>query len=208
MEVQRIAKLLQPFVELDQAQLEKISAYLKLLLRWNSRINLTAVRDPEEMVTRHFGEAFFAARNLVAENWNGTAIDLGSGAGFPGMPLAIYDPAAQVTLIESQNKKAAFLNEVIRTLRLDNVNVFSGRAESFPDSAELVTMRAVEKFAKSLPLAINLVAQEGRIALMIGGSQVDEAKHLLPKVEWETEKSVPRSSARVLLVGKVPGPRT
>lgn len=208
MELQRIARLLQPFIELDPARLEKVSAYLDLLVRWNSRINLTSVRDAEEIITRHFGESFFAARNLVAPDWPESAIDLGSGAGFPGLPLAIYAPAATITLIESQNKKASFLNEVIRTLGLGNVKVFSGRAEDFADTAKLVTMRAVERFDKSLPLALRLVAQNGRIALMIGATQVGGARHLAPKVEWQPEKAIPRSSARVLLVGKVPGPRT
>ncbi len=208
MELERIAKLLQPFVELDQARLKKVSAYLDLLVRWNNRINLTAVRDPEEMVTRHFGESFFAARNLVPRDWAETAIDLGSGAGFPGLPLAIYAPSAQVTLIESQSKKAAFLNEVIRSLQLANAKVFPGRAESYPARSALVTMRAVEHFEKALPIALRLVGPEGRIALMIGGSQVEEARRLAPEVEWDAEKVVPRSSARVLMAGKVPSPRT
>jgi 16S rRNA (guanine527-N7)-methyltransferase len=208
MNIDRIAQLLRPFAELSEEQMERTSAYLDLLVRWNTRVNLTAVRDPEQVVTRHFGESFFAARHLLAPDSSGTAIDVGSGAGFPGVPLAIFAPTAQVTLIESQGKKAAFLNEAIRTLSLGNCRVFPGRAETFPDKSTLVTMRAVEKFDRSFPAALVLVEQGGRIGLMIGISQLRETERLAPQVEWEQPKEVPQSSARVLLVGKVTGPRT
>jgi len=111
-----IAHLLGPFVELEKSQLGNISIYIDLLLKWNARINLTAVRNPEEIVTRHFGESFFAAQLLLPSGLEGAVIDLGSGAGFPGLPLAMFAPAIQVTLIESNHRKAAFLNEVILPL--------------------------------------------------------------------------------------------
>ena len=135
----RIAALLAPFLQappggpatLDPAQLAQVSAYLDLLLRWNARINLTAVVHPEQVVTRHFGESFFAARQLLPAPRATTArlLDLGSGAGFPGLPLKIFAPAAPLTLIESNHKKAAFLKEVVRALTLSDVNVFCGRAQ-------------------------------------------------------------------------------
>ena len=135
MEITRIAELLEPFLqteagreELSQAQLQQLSQYLDLLLRWNTKTNLTSVREPEGIVERHFGESLFLARNVSREELR-TAIDLGSGAGFPGIPLKIYAPHIAVTLIESQNKKATFLKEVIRNCTLMNINVFSGRAE-------------------------------------------------------------------------------
>src|SRR6516162_2735676 len=113
-----IARLLQPFAALDAKQLDRISSYLDLLLKWNAKTNLTSVRIPEEIVTRHFGESLFAASRLLAPGALETVIDLGSGAGFPGLPFAIWSPVVQVTLLESNVKKAAFLNEVIHALQL------------------------------------------------------------------------------------------
>lgn len=197
----RIARLLEPYISLDSALLSNISIYIDLLLKWNTRINLTAIRDPEEMVTRHFGESFFAAAKLIERSWSGSIIDLGSGAGFPGLPMAMYAPTAQVTLIESQAKKASFLNEAIRSLQLRNVRVYSGRAEQFPDKAELVAMRAVEKFEKSLPVAAALVKQAGRLALLVGIDQSSAAKTNLQGFEWQDPIRVPEAASRVIVVG-------
>jgi 16S rRNA (guanine527-N7)-methyltransferase len=108
---------------------------------------------------------------------------------------------AKVTLIESNGKKAAFLNEVIRTLNLPNVVVFSRRAEEYPNSSSLVVMRAIEHFEASLVLASRLVKPEGRLAVMIGDAQVDRAISLVPLCRWEQPILVPASQARVLLVG-------
>lgn len=164
-------------------------------------MNLTAVRDPQEMVTRHFGESFFAASHLVGPDWTGTAIDVGSGAGFPGLPLAMYAPGAAVTLIESQAKKAAFLNEVIFALQLKNAKVFRGRAEDFSDVADVATLRAVERFEHAVAVAARLVKPEGRLALMIGSSQVSQAMRLAEGMNWDTPVAVPGGTSRVLLVG-------
>jgi 16S rRNA (guanine527-N7)-methyltransferase len=196
-----IAELLQPYAALDQRRLDQVSRYLDLLLKWNARMNLTAVREPKEIVARHFGESFFAADKLLERDRELTVIDLGSGAGFPGLPLAIFAPWAQVTLIESSSKKSAFLNEVISALQLSNAKVFARRAEDYPGDAGLVTMRAVEKFTEALPMAMRLVRFEGRLGLMIGAAQVEQAKKLLPDVEWTGPVTVPGGHSRVLAVG-------
>ena len=94
-------------------------------------MNLTAIRDSEEIVTRHFGESYFSAQAFLEDDWAGTVVDFGSGAGFPGIPLAIVRPKASVALIESNGKKAAILREVVRGLGLKNVEVFCGRGEAF-----------------------------------------------------------------------------
>src|SRR5215469_9592234 len=117
-----IAELLRPYAELDERSLRGISKYIDLLLKWNARINLTAIRKPEEIITRHFGESLYAAKLLAPEQGE-TVIDLGSGAGFPGLPLAMINPQANVVLIESNGKKAAFLNAVVAELGLGNVQV-------------------------------------------------------------------------------------
>lgn len=204
MDAARIAALLTPYLPapLGEDQLRQVAAYLDLLVRWNAKTNLTAVRRPEEMVTRHFGESFFAAAHLIQDETRQTAFDLGSGAGFPGLPLALYAPQVNVTLIESQNKKATFLKEVVRALGLKNVNVFAGRAEDMKEKANLVTMRAVEKFADSAALAATLLQPEGRLVLLIGAAQADEAARLLPGLFWAAPVPLPGGTSRVLLVGK------
>jgi len=210
----RIADLLAPFLQslpgppasLNGAQLEQVSAYLDLLLRWNARINLTAVRDPEGMVTRHFGESFFAARRLVTAGASVRAIDLGSGAGFPGLPLKIFAPAIRLTLVESSQKKAAFLKEVVRAIALTDVDVFAGRAEDFPATANLVTLRAVERYGRALGAAARLVEPGGRLALLIGSMQATRTPQLLPAFVWPAPIAIPQSSSRVLLIGtNLPG---
>jgi 16S rRNA (guanine527-N7)-methyltransferase len=196
-----IARLLEPFIQLDEMRLAAISKYIDLLLKWNARINLTAIRAPEEIVQRHFGESLFAAQHILTQRPVKTAIDLGSGAGFPGVPFALLAPEVEVTLIESSQKKSTFLNELIYLLGLKNVKVFGGRAESYSQSVDLVMLRAVEKFEQVLPLARKLVSPGGRLALLIGISQVDLAKGLAQEAEWQEPVAIPSSHSRVLLVG-------
>src|SRR5271169_1976797 len=114
METARMAELLAPFTRgqtLPPLLLEALQRYLDLLLRWNARVNLTAVRDAETIVTRHFGESLFAARALLGGGGAAasTLADVGSGAGFPGIPMKLFAPEIDVTLIESHKKKAVFL---------------------------------------------------------------------------------------------------
>ena len=227
MDADRIAALLQPFFEgsplaadtqgrefgLSPIQFDQISTYIDLLLRWNSRINLTAIRNPEEIVTRHFGESLFLARNLFpagAEWRSGSTtdrrlspdvIDLGSGAGFPALPLKIWAPDIHLVMIESNHKKVAFLREVARALTLTNVDVIADRAEMVstqpePPRAGVVTFRAVEKFDKILPLAATFLSPSGRLALLISSAQVPE----LGKLGECQTFSIPQSSHRVLAV--------
>lgn len=204
MDTTEIAALIRPFIKLGEKQLEQTSIYIDLLLQWNARVNLTSVRRPEDIVKRHFGESFYAAGQLLQAAPVRSAIDLGSGAGFPGLPLAMLAPQIPVTLIESHGKKTVFLNEVIRRLGLSNAIVFSQRAESYPGMAELVTMRAVEKFPKAATLALKLVEPGGRLALMIGDSQKEEASHLGKNISWQEPIALPGGHSRILLVGAKP----
>lgn len=235
MERARIAELLQPFLApsiesprpgaqpavLLPAQLESISIYIDLLLRWNSRINLTSIRQPEEIVTRHFGESLFAARHLFPASRQTaveevSAIDVGSGAGFPGLPIKIWAPHIHLILIESNQKKATFLREVVRALTLINVDVFAGRAADFQGrpasnkqepltspkrSADLVTLRAVEHFDSILPTAAALVGPSGRLAILIGQAQLERARHLVGYLHWIQTTKLPLSSSRFLIIG-------
>src|SRR3984893_48752 len=206
---------------LSPAQMQDISTYIDILLRWNARINLTAVRDPEAIVPRHFGESLFTARHLFpqsspvpsvssvvkvfepfASNVQITLADIGSGAGFPGLPIKLWAPHLSLTLIESNHKKATFLREVTRALRLTDVNIQNQRAEELPGSRfDVVTLRAVERFETALPIAAALVAPAGRLSLLIGASQKAQAQASLPKFLWSEPVPIPGSSARILLTG-------
>lgn len=210
MDPARIAELLAPFLRtpLLPEQLKHISTYIDILLRWNQKLNLTSVRNPESIVTRHFGESIFAAQNLFAAfpgpppSAGARSVDVGSGAGFPGLPIKICQPDLAVTLIESNHNKATFLREVIRALTLTNIDVFTGRAQTFPArSAALVTLRAVERFETVLPAAARLVRFPGRMGLLIGQSQVSVVAALLPHFSWSKPLPIPMSAARVLLIG-------
>lgn len=234
MDLDRISELLRPFlaaeggpVKLAPEQLTLISTYIDILLRWNARISLTSVRQPDDIITRHFGESLFLAARLLPGTSAETpgfvpphALDFGSGAGFPGLPLKIYSPRVQVTLLESNHKKAAFLNEVIRTLSISGCRVVSERIgarlmhEGNSDlpltipPAGLVTMRAVEHFESALADAAELIRRSsartggGKLALLIGMTQAGGVPGLLPDFLWSSPLPVPRSRERVLLVGQ------
>jgi 16S rRNA (guanine527-N7)-methyltransferase len=205
-----IAELLEPFLSPDDKRrltpemLRDISTYVDLLLRWNARINLTAVRDPREIVTRHFGESFFAARHLHLEDAGSftRVADVGSGAGFPGLPIKLWAPNISLTLIESSHKKATFLREVVRSLTLTGVNILAIRVESLNGALfDVVTVRAVERFQSVLPVATRLVAPAGRLALLIGSAQLSQSRSMLPQITWQEPKPIPLSNSRVLAIG-------
>jgi 16S rRNA (guanine527-N7)-methyltransferase len=163
-----IAELLQPYLSSPAAHPDicinarlyaQLSDYLDLLLKWNARTNLTAIRDPEEIVRRHFGESLFAAQHLHPAAT--TLLDLGSGAGFPGLPIALLRPEIAITLAESQNKKATFLREAVRTLGL-KTEIWPARAETMPESRQFhtVTLRAVDNMAAAIVAAAPRAAHE------------------------------------------------
>jgi 16S rRNA (guanine527-N7)-methyltransferase len=205
MTTERIAELLKPFLEapLSTPQLRAIALYLDLLLKWNSKINLTAVRDPDEIITRHFGESFFTAQCLLQPSETGTAIDIGAGAGFPGIPMKLWAPKIGMTLIESNLRKATFLREAIRVQELQGITVEASRAESISLKADIVTFRAVEHFERILPIARGLVDPDGRLAILVGASQIQIARSTLLDVNWQIPISIPASRSRTLLVGTV-----
>ncbi len=228
MDEARIAELLRPFLaddaqrrghtvqagaskvaELSPVQLSYISIYIDLLLRWNARINLTGVREPEEIVTRHFGESIFAAKHLFPDAQVATeaptphVIDVGSGPGFPGLPIKMWAPHVHLTLIESNSKKATFLREVVRNLRLTGVDVFASRANLFTGSrGDVVTLRAVERFGSILPVAAELGVPSGRLAILVGRAQVRGVIELLGGLKWDKPIKLPLSDSRVLILGR------
>jgi 16S rRNA (guanine527-N7)-methyltransferase len=199
MEAATLRELLSPFApELDDPLLVSIQIHLDLLFLWNQHMNLTALRSPEEMVVRHFGESLFAARHLFSRDSSEDVFDIGSGAGFPGLPMKYWAPKLQLTLIEGHGKKATFLREVGRALHLSDFTVLSARAESISQRTSLVTMRAVEKFDQSLIAASKLLAPGGRLAILIGETQRDRALSLLPPGHVSS-LDLPSSEQRILL---------
>jgi 16S rRNA (guanine527-N7)-methyltransferase len=129
--------------------------------------------------------------------------DVGSGAGFPGIPIKLWVPEISLTLVESNHKKATFLREVVRALTLTDVDIQNVRAESLrPRSFDLVTLRAVEHFEAILPIASGLLAPSGRLALLIGSSQLAAAHAILPRLTWSEPVPIPESRSRVLAIAK------
>jgi 16S rRNA (guanine527-N7)-methyltransferase len=227
----RIAELLRPFLKdandtpfIESGALyESISTYIDILVRWNARINLTAIRDPDEIVTRHFGESLFAARHLFPSVSSVSPVpsvvrdfvpatdrltsrarvaDFGSGAGFPGIPIKLWAPEIALTLIESNQKKAVFLREATRALTLTDIDVANARAETLPPSTfDLVTMRAVERQSLALPVAAALLAPAGRLALLISSHQLDQVRRTVPTLQWDPIP-VPGSESGILAISK------
>lgn len=158
-------------------------AYLALLDRWNRAYNLTAVRDPREMLTRHLLDSLAMHPFVHA----GTLADLGTGPGLPGIPLAIAHPALQVTLVESNGKKARFLREAVRTLQLANVRVAESRIEALdlPSAFDAITARALATLPLILQLGGHLLKPQGRLLAMKAAIPVDEIAALPP--DWRVE---------------------
>jgi 16S rRNA (guanine527-N7)-methyltransferase len=198
---ERLQELLAEYIEqpLSSRQVEQLLAYLDLLLKWNAKTNLTAIREPDQIVTRHFGESLALAEMVDELAGIEASADLGSGAGFPGLPLAIYCPEIKVTLIESQNKKATFLKEVVRTLDLANVSVLNQRAEEVALKFDVVTMRAVERFTQALMVGSLMLKPGGWLAVLLSTQQLGEIKGVLVhrRIAWQ-EKTL-SANARVLL---------
>jgi len=164
-------------LELDEAQLAKLVAHLDLLDDWNARMNLTAIRDRPSQLTKHLLDSLAVQPYLVGQR----VADVGSGAGFPGIPLAIVEPGRQFVLIESTGKKCRFLEHVRDTLGLANVEVVQSRAESYRPEVRFDTVlaRAVGPLADLVKVAGSLVVGGGRLLAMKGRYPADElAAHL------------------------------
>jgi len=182
-------------------QVQQIQQYIAILLKWNDKINLTAIRDPREILYRHFCESMYATVAVPVEN--GRLADVGSGGGFPGIPMKILRPDLHVFLIESNIKKATFLAEVARDLELTDLRVLVSRFEDLAEEVtplDYVCSRALGEFAPFLSWAGSEAIAARTAVLWIGGRDLDEVM----KIEgwsWREPIPVPQSLRRLLLVG-------
>jgi 16S rRNA (guanine527-N7)-methyltransferase len=177
---------------------DQFFAYLGLLLRWNARLSLTAIREPKEIIRRHFVECAFAAQHLPADIE--CLLDYGSGAGLPGVAIAICRPEIRVTLAEAQGKKASFLREVVRTIGT-NAEVYDGRAETMPPGRPFhaVSMRAVEKMELAIPIALRLA--ERYLVLLTTERSAPAYRELTPELHWLDPIPLPNAEHAILAVG-------
>jgi 16S rRNA (guanine527-N7)-methyltransferase len=173
-----VRQLLEPFgLRLSTQQTGQVAAYLELLLRWNEKINLTSIRDPADCVRRHFGESLYLGRCVEL---SGKLLDIGSGAGFPGLCLKILFPELAVTLLEPVAKKRGFLKEAARVCGMSGVEVRRERLEEFAGSAgaaegyESATARAVGNLQELIPLASRCLKPGGRLFLWLSRRRASE----------------------------------
>jgi 16S rRNA (guanine527-N7)-methyltransferase len=197
-----IRKALSEFqIEVNTDQVAQIQEYIRLLLVWNEKVNLTAIRDPLEILYRHFCESMFAAK--VVDLRQCRLADIGTGAGFPGMALKILLPETQIVLVESNIKKATFLAEVVRALGMSGANVLVSRYEELGEEIapiDFLMARALGEFEVFLKWAALEQVDARKVVLWLGASDVDEVRKT-PQWVWEPEVTVPQSLRRVLLVG-------
>jgi 16S rRNA (guanine527-N7)-methyltransferase len=188
-----------------EQQVAQIQRYMTILLKWNEAVNLTAIRDPLEILYRHFCESMFAVS--VASLDTGRLADVGSGGGFPGLPLKIIRPDLEVFLVESNVRKATFLAEAVRDLELTGARVIVSRYEDLGEELtplDFVCSRAVGEFPAFLKWAASARIDAKQVLLWIGGRDLDEVRGH-PAWEWREPIQVPQSLRRFLLIGSRKG---
>ena len=161
-------------VQIEETQLEKFYNYMNLLIEWNEKINLTAITEPKEIILKHFVDCITIVKHIPKE---AQIVDVGTGAGFPGIPLNIMDDSSNYTLVDSLNKRINFLNEIINTLDLENINAIHSRIEDFAknnkEDYDVATSRAVASLNILLEYLLPLV-KVGGICICMKGSNVQE----------------------------------
>ncbi len=188
-------------ITVDSNQVWQIQEYMRLLLVWNEKINLTAIREPLDILYRHFCESMFATKLISMDN--GRLADIGTGGGFPGLPIKILLPHAHMFLVESNVKKATFLAEVVRALHLPNVNVLVSRYEELGEEIapiDYLCARAVGDFGEFLAWARGESVAAQQVVLWLGVADIKTVENQ-PGWEWAESAVVPQSLRRVILVG-------
>ena len=188
-------------LSVNDAQVIQIQQYISILLHWNEKINLTAIRDPLEILYRHFCESMYAAIAVPLDH--GRLADVGSGGGFPGIPLKIIRPELRVFLVESSLKKATFLAEVVREIGLPDTQVLVRRYEELGEEVaplDFVCSRALGEFPAFLDWARSQQIAAKQVILWIGARDLTEIQKIRTW-EWREPIAVPHSLRRLLLVG-------
>ena len=188
-------------IEVDDKQVRQIQRFMKILMHWNEKLNLTAIRDPLEILHRHFCESMFAASAVPIEF--GRLADIGTGAGFPGIPMKIFRPDLELFLVESNIKKGTFLAEVLRELELTNSRVLISRYEELGEELaplEYVCARAVGDYGAFLKWAASAQLSASRLVLWVGGRDLEEIQKSA-QWDWREPIAVPQSLRRYILVG-------
>jgi len=187
-------------ITVDDKQTLLIQRYIGILLQWNEKLNLTAIRDPLDILHRHFGESMYGG---VAVEVFGRLADIGAGPGFPGIPLKILHPDLELFLVESNIKKGTFLAEVVRELELSNARVLISRYEELGEELaplDFVCSRAVGEFGPFLRWAGSEQLSARRLLLWVGGRDLDEIRKIR-SWEWQEPILVPGSLRRYILPG-------
>jgi 16S rRNA (guanine527-N7)-methyltransferase len=193
--------LLEFKVEASPEQVACIQRYIGILMKWNEKINLTAIREPLEILYRHFCESMYAAVAVPLER--GRLADVGSGGGFPGLPLKIIRPELEVFLVESNVKKATFLAETVRELELPGTRVMVSRYQDLSEEVtplDVVCSRAVGEFGPLLTWAGSRQIAAKQVVLWIGAGDLEQVQQE-QGWQWQAPIAIPQSLRRFLLVG-------
>ena len=178
-------------INLENEQIKKFYEYMNLLIEWNEKFNLTAIVEPKEIILKHFIDSLTIEKYI---NEGDKVIDVGTGAGFPGIPLTIYKPPINITLLDSLNKRIIFLQEVIEKLEMKNIEAVHGRAEEFAKNRremfDIATSRAVAPLNILLEYLLPFVKIGGTCLCMKGSNidEVDDAKNALEVLGGKIEK--------------------
>jgi 16S rRNA (guanine527-N7)-methyltransferase len=199
--LEEIGHALLPYGPVSTVTCSQIKTYIELLIQWNQKISLTTIIDPIQIVNSHFGESIFAASAVPMTG--GRLADVGTGPGFPGIPLRMVVSDLDVTLIEPIAKKTAFLSEVVRKLEIGTTRVIRIRMESLVDVKpfDFITARALGHYEELLQWASVNLSDSGHVVLWLGESDA-KAVSLISAWRWREPILIPNSERRYLLVGR------
>lgn len=202
-------------IKLEEKQIKQFYDYMNLLIEWNKKINLTAIIEPKEIILKHFVDSLTISKYI---NQKSTLIDVGTGAGFPGIPLKIFRNDLEITLVDSLNKRIKFLDDVIKKLNLDNIKTVHGRVEEigrnkeYREKFDYATSRAVANIATLSEYLIPLIKTNGKCIYMKGPDTKDELKkgekaisvlggNMVNKVEFELPYS--KIKRTIIIIEKI-----
>lgn len=181
-------------VRFSVEQIEQFYKYMNLLIEWNEKMNLTAITEPKEIILKHFIDSITILKYI---DDNSKLVDVGTGAGFPGVPLSIMNPTLKITLVDSLNKRLIFLEEVVKELNLKNIEIVHARAEEFGknknyrEKFDVATSRAVANLATLSEYLVPLVKIDGKIISMKASNakeEINDAKKAIEVLGGKIEK--------------------